>query len=144
MYSSRRSDETLLLALRELEARACALLSVLLALFLSGITRQISGSLEHSSLRSIELLDGARDSVAQSTCLTGYSASGERRVDVVTPEALRLVEGRADHDLERGAGKVLVHLAAIDRDLPGAEGETNTGDCAFALTGRLDRATGGL
>ena len=136
--------ETLLLALRELEARASALLSVLLALFLSRISRQVTSSLEHRSLTAVELLDRSGDSVAQRAGLARDSPTGKRRVDVVATQTLGLVEGRAHHDLERSTREVFVHLSAIHGDFPGTECEADASDRALALTRGLDRTPGGL
>ena len=74
--------------------------------------------------------------------LTGDAAAAEVCFDVVAAEALGLLEGTADQDLERFTGEVLVHGLAVDGDLAGAELETDSGDGALALTGGLDDAGG--
>lgn len=126
------------LALRELEARASALLSVLLALFLSRVTGEVTGSLQSGALGTIELLDRTSDAVSESSGLASNAAAAKRGFDVVSAEGLGLLEGRANHDLERRSREVLVHLAAIDRDLAGSEGESHSSNRALSLTSGLD------
>ena len=132
------------LALRELEACASTLLSVLLALFLSRITGQVAGSLEHGALGSVELLDGPSDSVPECTRLASHTPTGKSRVDVVSTEAFGFIEGRADHDLKGRTRKVLIHRTTVDSDLAGAESESNSGNSALSLTRGLDRSAAGL
>src|SRR5262249_13857785 len=70
-------------ALRELISRASAALAVLLALLLARVAREEAAALERRAQLLVELLEGARDAVAQRVGLPCDAAAVDARVHVV-------------------------------------------------------------
>ena len=136
--STQAAKQEIISALRELKARAGALLTIFLALLLSRITRQITGSLQGDALCRIQLLERASDAMAQRTGLTGGTPTAQRRLDIVAADGLGLVEGRTDQDLVRRSGEVLLVAAAVALDLAGAGPKADARDGRLALAGGLD------
>src|SRR5688572_8156309 len=96
------------LALRELEAGAGALLSVLLALFHARIAREEAGLLEALAKLGVVNLERARDAVANRTGLPARAAAVHRDDDVELVDRLRQRERLLDDHLQHFIAEVVV------------------------------------
>src|SRR5258705_1579022 len=108
-------------ALRVLEPRAGAALTVLLALLLACVAGEEAGALQGRAQGRVVLLERARESVADRARLAGVAAAGHGHVEVEVPEAvdgLQRVEHVQAQDLAR---EVVLDRAAADLDGPGCQ-----------------------
>src|SRR5262245_23580514 len=104
------------LALRVLEPRASAALTVLLALLLARVAREEAGLLQRGPQGGIVLLQRARDAEADRTGLAGVATALDRDVQIEVAHVIDRAE-RVEHvhaqDLAR---EVLLGGAPVDRD----------------------------
>src|SRR5688572_13594979 len=115
------------LALGELEAGARAALTVLLALLLARVTRDVAALLEVGAERGVDLHERARDAVADGLGLAGEAPADDVDEDVVAADGLGELE-RLAHDHLRGrATEVAVELATVDEDLAAARHHPHAG-----------------
>jgi hypothetical protein len=107
-------------ALGELEASACATLSVLLALLLTSVAGEEPVALEEGPEVAVELQKSAGDAVSDGTGLPALSAALDGDENVELLEELGGLEGLTeDHD-RCGAVEVLIGGLSIDDDVSGA------------------------
>src|SRR5690348_1022888 len=104
------------LALGELEARASALLSVLLALLHARIAREETGLLEALAQLEVVDLQRARDAVADRAGLAARAAAVHRDDDVELVDRLRQRQRLLDDHLEHFVAEVVIERPAVDRD----------------------------
>jgi hypothetical protein len=114
--------------LRELEPRARAALTVLLALLLARVAGQEAALLERGAIRGVEQLERARDAVAQRIGLAGDAAAVQRRGDVVAPDAVHGLERLVDDHARRLAREVVLERAPVHAHLPGADLQAHARD----------------
>src|SRR5207302_2786407 len=100
--------------LAELEARARALLAVLLALLLAGIAGQEPGRLEAVAQLAVVLEQGAGDAVADGAGLPGAAAAFDGGDDVELLRRLGEQQRLLDDHLQDFVREVVVQRAAVD------------------------------
>src|SRR5918911_1676275 len=114
-----------MLSLRELEALARALLSVLLALLDAGVARHEARLLERAPEVAVELHQRARDAVADGSGLTRGAAARDVDDDVELVRRVGHLEGLADDYAQGLVGEVLLEGLAVDADFAGARTEVD-------------------
>src|SRR5439155_26881415 len=117
---SLRVSSPWVLPLAELEPGARAALAVLLALDDAGVARDEARLLQRRTELGLHGEQRLRDRVAHGARLPGEAAAADAGEDVVPVAGLGHVEGLLEHHLQRGAAEVLVHLALVHEDPPGA------------------------
>src|SRR6478736_7217922 len=122
------------LTLGELEALAGAGLAGLLALFLAGVTGEVTGLLESDAKLGIELQQGAGDAVGNRTGLAADAATSDVHGHIELVLAVSRDERRQGALHEVVVGEIDLKLAVIDHGLAG------TGKNADAGGGRLAAA----
>src|SRR5262249_54019785 len=109
----------------ELETRARAALTVLLALLLARVAGQEPALLERGAVGGVEQLERARDAVAQRVGLAGDPAAVQSRGDVVAPDPVHGLERLVDDHARRFAREVVLERAPVDAELPAADPQAN-------------------
>src|SRR5262245_6341367 len=115
------------LALRELEARASALLPVLLALFHARIAREEPGLLEPLAQLGVVDLQRAGDAVADRAGLPAGTAAVDGNHDVELVGGLGQRQRLLDDHLQHVVAEVLVERPLVDGDLAAALPDVDAG-----------------
>ena len=118
------------LTLAELEATACARLTRLLALDLTGIAGEETGGLQGSAVGLlVDLAEGAGNTQTDGLGLSFGTTAHERDLDVKLTCCAGDLEGLVHDVLEGLLLEVIVQFAAIDNDVTGSGDNINTSDC---------------
>src|ERR1700760_3406053 len=125
------------LALRELEASAGALLAVLLALLAAGITSDHAAGLERLAQFDVELHECTGDAELDSVGLSVDSATLDRGKDVEGLVDVGDAEGLLGGGALGGSNEVLLELFAVDGELARAGAEEDASDRALAPAGSV-------
>jgi hypothetical protein len=123
------------LAFRELEPLASALLSVLLALVLAGVTGEEAGLLELRAKFPIEFDQGARDSETDCVSLTSHAAAMGKNQDVELFCHLGDEKRLPNRDAQGFGREVVVERTPVDGNIALAGPEKYTRNRRFAATG---------
>src|SRR5512133_1332166 len=129
-----RRREASVLALRELEALAGAGAAVLLALDRARVARHEAGLLEHRPELRIVVAERAADAVSDRAGLAGEPAALRVHEHVELAHLIDELQRLDEDHLRRLAAEVLVHRAAVDRDVarPGRDADARDGLLAAA------------
>src|SRR5689334_5353244 len=136
----RRDCEAFDLALRELEAAARTGAAVLLALDHAAVAGQEAVGLHRTPQRRLELRQRLGDAVAHRARLARQAAAGDGSDHVELAVALADVERLLDDHLLGRTREVDLLVAAVDRDLAGAELHPDAGDGVLAAAGGVRAA----
>src|SRR6478609_2938728 len=123
------------LTLGELEALAGAGLAGLLALFLAGVTGEVTGLLEGNAELGIELQQGAGDAVGNRTGLAADAAAGDVHGHIELVLAVGSDERREGALHEVVVGEIGLELAFVDDGLAGAGNDADAGGGRLATAG---------
>ncbi len=135
--SSLPSAKRKTLPLAELEALACALLTVLLALFGARITRDHALGLQLGAEFSIEQHESARNTQANRVGLSSDSAAAHIRQNIEVGRGVGRDQRPFRGDALRGRHKVFVERLAVDLELTAARTKKNASDRRLAASGSV-------
>lgn len=105
-----------LLSLRELEALASALLTVLLAFFGAWVSADETSFLELAAQIAVELYESAGNAVTYCPCLTGNAAASHVDVDVELTHSVSELQGLTNDHALSFAAEVVFDRSLVDRD----------------------------
>src|SRR6185312_2263589 len=125
------------LPLAELEALACSLLSVLLALFTASIAGEEAFNLQLLTQLHVKLQQGAGNAHLQSPSLAIDSAAINIGVDIKSGRSLAHHQRLADFHPLRVGQKVLVELTSIHSELTAAGPQKNACHARLATPGTV-------
>ncbi len=126
------------LTLGELEARAGTGAAWLLTFFHTRITSQEAGFLQCWAISQIMQKQGAGNSVADGTSLTGNSSTAGLDFDIIGLGSARQMKGCQQGIPQHLGGEIVIYGPVINGDLAGAEAEINSCD------GVLTASCGGM
>src|SRR5450755_3148363 len=125
------------LSLAELEALACALLSVLLTLFCARVTCNHALGLELPAELRIKFHQSARDSEAHCVGLSGYSAAAYIGEDIESRRTVSRDQRPLRGNALRRRHKILVERLAVDFEFAAARAKKNARDRHLAAAGSV-------